>query len=256
MPASGMSSRHLIISLLFALLPQAAQADVVQVAAAANFSAPMAKIAAAFQKASGHQALLSFGATGKFYAQIRNGAPFAVLLAADNTTAAKLEQEQLAVAGTRFTYASGKLVLWSADPALVDNQGAVLRNGGFRHLSIANPNTAPYGAAALETLQKLDLLSHVQPRFVQGESIAHAYQFVRSGNAELGFVALSQVYRDGRITAGSAWIVSPDLYSPLHQEAVLLQPGATSAAARALLDYLQTDSAKTIMQSYGYSHSE
>ena len=228
------------------------RAGEVQVAVAANFTAPVKRIAADFEKDTGHKALLAFGGTGKFYAQIRNGAPFEVLLAADDTTPARLEAEGAAVAGTRFSYASGRLALWSAKAGYVDAQGAVLQTGNFRHLAIANPKLAPYGAAAVEALAALKLLDAVQGKFVQGENIAQAHQFVASGNAELGFVALSQVMQDGRIAAGSAWVVPAKLHQPIRQDAVLLKKGKTSPAAAAWLKYLRGDRAQAIIKSFGY----
>ena len=229
-----------------------AHADEVQVAVAANITAPMQQIAAQFEKDSGHKAVLSFGATGKFYAQIVNGAPFELLLAADDETPARLEKEGQGVVGSRFTYAIGKLVLWSADPALVDGKGEILRKGGFRHLALANPKTAPYGAAAVETMGKLGVLSTLQPLFVQGENISQTQQFITTGNAELGFVALSQVFKDGRITGGSAWIVPASLYEPIRQDAVLLARGKDKPAAAALAAYLKGDKAKAVIRSFGY----
>jgi molybdate transport system substrate-binding protein len=172
------------------LVASAAHAGEVQVAVAANFTAPMQKIAAGFEKESGHKVALSFGGTGKFYAQIRNGAPFQVLLAADDETPARLEKEGLGAAGSRFTYAIGRLVLWSAKPGFVDSEGAVLKAGKFNKLALANPKLAPYGHAAIETLTRLGLLANLQSRFVQGENIAQTWQFISTGNAELGFVAL------------------------------------------------------------------
>ena len=229
-----------------------AHADEVQVAVAANFTAPMQQIAAQFEKDSGHKAVLSFGATGKFYAQIVNGAPFELLLAADDETPARLEKDGQGVPGSRFTYAIGKLVLWSADPALVDAKGEILKKGGFRHLALANPKTAPYGAAAVETMSKLGVLSTLQPLFVQGENISQTQQFITTGNAELGFVALSQVFKDGRITGGSAWIVPAGLYEPIRQDAVLLARGKDKPAAAALAAYLKGDKAKAVIRSFGY----
>ncbi len=239
---------------LLALAGFSVHAAEVSVAVAANFTAPMHKLAALFEQASGHKALLAFGSTGKFYAQIRNGAPFQLLLAADEQTPAKLESEGLAVAGTRFTYAVGKLVLWSAQPALVEAQGAVLRTGSFRRLALADPKLAPYGVAAVETLTRMGLLAPLTPRLVYGESIAQAYQFVASGNAELGFVALSQVYADGRIGSGSGWIVPSDLHAPIRQDAVLLRSGEQQEAARALLAFLRSDAALAVIRSFGYGH--
>jgi molybdate transport system substrate-binding protein len=244
--------RPVSLALLLFLPSALALAEEVQVAVAANFAAPMKKIAADFEKASGHRLRLASGATGKFYTQIVNGAPFEVLLSADDATPAKLEQEKRAVPGTRCTYAIGKLALWSARPGYVDPRGQVLRQGGFAHLALANPKTAPYGAAALETLKALGLLDSLTPTFVQGENIAQAQQFVATGNAELGFVALSQIQANGQLTAGSAWIVPPDLHAPIRQDAVLLAKGEGKAAARAFLDYLKGGPARAVIQGYGY----
>ena len=239
--------------LLALMAGAAAQANDVQVAVAANFTAPMQKIAAEFAKDTGHKAVLAFGATGKFYAQIVNGAPFEVLLAADDATPARLETEHRTVPGTRFTYAIGKLALWSAKEGVVDNQGQVLKTGDYAHLAIANPKTAPYGAAAIETLTKLNLLDRVQGKLVQGENIAQAYQFVSTGNAPLGFVALAQVYRDGRFTSGSGWIVPATLHAPIRQDAVILAKGSANPAAQALEAYLKSDKARGLIRSYGYA---
>ena len=229
-----------------------AHADEVQVAVAANFTGPMQVIAPLFERDTGHKAVLSFGATGKFYAQIVNGAPFEVLLAADDETPAKLVKEGQAVAGSPFTYAIGTLVLWSANPALVDGKGEVLKTGNFRHLAIANPKTAPYGAAAVEALNKLGLLAGLQPRFVQGENISQTQQFIVTGNAELGFIALSQVIKDGKIGAGSAWTVPANLYEPIRQDALLLAKGKDKPAATALLAYLNGDKARAVIKAFGY----
>ncbi len=237
---------------LLALTAGFARAEDVSVAVAANFTAPMKIIATDFEQATGHKARIAFGATGKFYAQIKNGAPFEVFLAADDETPAKLEKEGLAVAGSRFTYAIGRLVLWSAKPGFVDAKGEVLKNGEFAHIALANPKLAPYGAAAVEALTALKLLDAVQPRFVQGENIAQTHQFVISGNAELGFVALSQVMKDGRIAAGSAWIVPAELHAPIRQDAAMLDKGKGKPAAEALLKYLRDDKAKAIIRGFGY----
>ena len=245
--------RLTIPALLFlACSPLAARADEVQVAVAANFAAPATRIAADFGRETGHKAQLAFGATGKFYAQIRNGAPFEVLLAADDEIPAKLQKEGIAVAGSRFTYATGRLVLWSAKPGFVDDKGTILQSGTFRHVAIANPKLAPYGAAAIEALTAMKLLDTVQPRFVQAENIAQAYQFVATGNAELGFVALAQVMQDGRIGSGSAWIVPTALHRPIRQDAVLLAKGRNKPAAEAWLAYLRSDKAKAVIKSFGY----
>ena len=251
-PRRAPVSQALVIASLALATLHAAQADTVSVAVAANFTAPMQKIASAFEADTGHKAELSFGATGKFYAQITHGAPFQVLLSADDTTPARLEREGKAVARSRFTYAIGTLVLWSAQPGYVDAQGAVLKTGDFKHLAIANPKVAPYGAAALQVLDQLGATAAVQPRLVQGENIAQAFQFVATGNAQLGFVALSQVMADGKLTSGSAWQVPASLHDPIRQDAVLLTPGKDSTAAAALLAYLRGDKARAIIRSYGY----
>ena len=242
----------LLASLVLAISSLTVQAAEVQVAVAANFTAPMQKIAAEFEKDTGHKALLSFGATGKFYAQIKNGAPFAVLLAADDKTPAKLESEGDTVAGSRFTYAIGTLVLWSNLPDFVDDQGKMLKKGEFKHLSIANPKTAPYGAATVAVLTKLGVIDALQPKFVTGENITQAYQFIATGNAELGFVALSQVMINGKLTGGSAWIVPANLHEPIHQDAVILAHGKDQPAAKALVEYLKGEKAAAIIKSYGY----
>ena len=223
-----------------------------QVAVAANFSAPMQKIAAAFEKETGHQAVLSFGATGKFYAQIRNGAPFAVLLAADDETPARLVKEGLAVPGSVFTYATGRLALWSSRPGLVDEQGAVLRRPLPGKLAVADPKLAPYGGAALQTLAHLGVLDLWRPQLVTGENIAQTFQFVKTGNATLGFVALSQIMEGGRIATGSAWVVPASLHEPIRQDAVLLKTGENQEAARALLQYLRGEAARQVIRTWGY----
>ena len=243
----------LLTGLAFAAVSLTVQAAEVQVAVAANFTAPMQKIAAEFEKDTGHKALLAFGATGKFYAQIKNGAPFAVFLAADEKTPATLESEGDAVSGSRFTYAIGALVLWSAKPGFVDDQGAVLKKGEFQHLAIANPKTAPYGAETIKVLTRLSLLDAIQPKLVTGENISQTYQFIVTGNAELGFVALSQVMFDGKLSSGSAWIVPADLHDPIRQDAVILAKGKDQPAAKALVEYLKGKKATAIIQSYGYN---
>ncbi|MDQ7989383.1 MAG: molybdate ABC transporter substrate-binding protein [Candidatus Dactylopiibacterium sp.] len=246
--------KKLGILLVLAGLVAQAHADEVKVAVAANFAAPMQKIAQAFETASGHKAVVSVGSTGSIYAQIRNGAPFEVFLAADDETPAKLESEGAGVKGSRFTYAVGKLALWSATPGLVDAKGEVLRQGNFRKLAIANPKTAPYGAAGVEVMRKLGLADALAPRIVQGESIAQAWQFVSTGNAELGFVALSQIWQDGALKGGSAWIVPESDYTPIRQDAILLAKGEGKPAAQALMGFLKGDAARAVIQSYGYAH--
>jgi len=224
----------------------------VSVAVAANFSAPMKVIAQAFEHETGHKAVLSFGATGQLYAQIKNGAPFSILLAADELTPAKIEKESLGVAGSRATYAVGQLVLWSKKPGRIDDQGEILKNGNFTKIAIANPKLAPYGSAAIEVLNHLGIMSQVKPKIVEGANIAQTFQFVFSENAELGFVALSQVYEKGKLKQGSGWLVPASMYSPIKQDAILLNPGRDNAAALALMNYLQSDAAKRVILNFGY----
>lgn len=247
--------RHLLRSMALVMglaSGVASLAAEVSVAVAANFTAPMQKIAQAFEQDTGHKSVLAFGSTGNFYAQIKNGAPFQILLAADDETPARIEKEGLGVAHSRFTYATGKLVLWSKQAALVDDKGDVLRSAKFERIAIANPKLAPYGAAAVETLTKLGLLQNLQPKFVQGENISQTYQFVATENAALGFVALSQVFADGRLKEGSAWVIPANLHQPIQQDAVLLNGGKDSPAAAALLAYLRTDKIKAMIRTFGY----
>lgn len=244
--------KNMVVGLAALAAATLARAEQVNVAVAANFTAPMNAIAAEFAKDTGHEARLAFGSSGKFYAQIRNGAPFQVFLSADDAKPAKLEEEGMTVAGSRFTYAVGTLVLWSAKPGFVDDQAEVLKRGAYNKLALANPKLAPYGAAAMEVLDGMGLKAAAEPKLVQGENIAQTYQFVLSGNAELGFIALSQVMKDGRITGGSAWVVPSNLHQPIRQDAVILSSGKGNAAAAALMKYLQGDKAKAIIRSYGY----
>ncbi len=229
------------------LLAGNAQAAVVKAAVAANFTAAMKEIAANYQKASGDKVLLSFGSTGKLYAQIKNGAPFDLFLAADQ------RRPKLLVASGdadgRFTYAVGKLVLWSAKPGLVDGKGEVLKHGAFAKLAIANPKTAPYGAAAMEVIDHLGLAAVLTPKLVRGDSIAQTQQFVATENAELGFVAKAQVVLQ---PGGSRWEVPQSLYSPIRQDAVLLKRGEGNGAAKAFLAYLKGPAAKAVIEKYGY----
>ena len=226
---------------------------IVRIAVAANFASPMKVLANQFEKETGNKVLQSVGATAKLYAQIRSGAPFDIFLAADEATAERLERENAIVSGSRFTYATGRLVLWSAQANGVDVKGDVLKSGNFRHLAIAAPKLAPYGAAALQTLNQLGLNERLKPKLVQGESIGQTYSFVASGNAELGFVALSQVYENGQIQRGSGWIVPNTLHTPLRQDAVLLAQASGNPAAKAFLAFLKTNDAKTVIRSFGYA---
>ncbi|NOU12721.1 MAG: molybdate ABC transporter substrate-binding protein [Methylococcaceae bacterium] len=230
------------------------QAATVLVAVASNFTKTMTEIAEAFEKATGHSANLAFGSSGKFVSQLENGGPFEVFLAADASNPLKLEKSGLAVDGSRFTYAIGKLVLWSAKPDLVDDQGQILSTGSFTHLALADPKLAPYGAAAMEVMKNLNVLDKLQPLFVLGENIAQTYQFISTGNAELGFIALSQVIgKDGKITEGSGWVVPENLHQPIMQDAVLLKKGEENPAAPALLSFLKSPEAQAIIRKYGYN---
>lgn len=243
-----------LITAVFAAMALNARADDVSVAVAANFAGPLAKISEGFAAATGHTLKVSAGSTGKFYSQIVAGAPFEVLIAADDETPKKLINEGLAVTGSSFTYAIGKLVLWSAQPGYVDDQGAVLASPKFAHLAMANPTLAPYGRAGNEVLKARGLTDAIAPKLVTAESIAQAYQFIATGNAELGFVALSQVAVPGKPVTGSYWLVPPSLYGEIRQDAVLLKTGEKNPAASALLSYLRSAPAKAVIQSYGYAH--
>ena len=244
--------KRTIIMIALLLFGQSSWSATVLVAVAANFSKPMTEITAEFEKATGHSAHLSFGSSGKFVAQMENGGPFEVLLSADEKGPEKLEQAGLTVPNTRFVYALGKLVLWSAKPAYVDDQGKILTTGGFKHLALADPKLAPYGAAAVEVLKKMKLFDKLSPLFVQGENIAQTYQFISTANAELGFVALSQVIENGKIANGSGWIIPDNQYAPIRQGAVLMKKGAENPAAPALLAYLKSAPALAIIEKYGY----
>lgn len=239
-------------SLLFLWFMSPVRAETVQVAVSSNFQGAFDALKTDFERETSHQVLATSGATGKFYAQIKAGAPFDILLAADQSTPEKLEAEGAAVTGSRFTYATGRLVLWSKDPKKVDIEGRVLQSDGFAHLAIASPKVAPYGAAAIEVLRRIGLYDRLRPRLVEGESIAQAQQFVASGNAELGFLALSQVCRDGQLTSGSAWFVPDQLHGPIHQQAVLLRHGETNQAAKALLAFLKAPQRLPLLTSFGY----
>ena len=227
----------------------AALAGETKVAVAANFTEPAMAIAARFKARTGHEAVLSFGSSGQFYTQIANGAPYEVFLSADVERPQKAEAERLAVVGSRFTYATGRLVLFSRTPGLVDGGGAVLASSRFDKLAIADPKAAPYGQAAIETLTKLKRYDAVRPKIVTGASITQAFQFVQTGAAELGFVALSQVVND---KGGSRWIVPAANHAPIEQQAVLLKTGVNNDAAKAFLAFLKSGEAKAIIRRYGY----
>ncbi|MCB1959552.1 MAG: molybdate ABC transporter substrate-binding protein [Rhodocyclaceae bacterium] len=239
----------ILATFLVWLAPASAHADTVRAAVATNFIAPAQALGAAFEAASGHRLVISSGSTGKLYAQIAHGAPFDVFLAADSTRPARAEAERLAVPGSRITYAIGKLVLYSADPTRIDADTSALRRGDYTRLAIANPDTAPYGRAAVETLHALGLYATAAPRLIRGDNIAQTYQFVATGNASLGFVALSQIIDHAD---GSRWRVPETLYAPIHQDAVLLARATHNPAARAFMQFLSSDAARRIVTRYGY----
>jgi molybdate transport system substrate-binding protein len=241
------------VAVLSGLISLPVFAGEINAAVASNFSAPMRQIVELYQEESGDTVKLSFGSTGKFYAQIREGAPFDVFVAADTATPQRLEDEGLAVGGSRFVYAQGKLALWSAQPGYVDDKGAVLRKGDYTRLGIADPKLAPYGMAAKQTLEKLAMWNSIRNRLVMGENITQAYQFAATGNAELAFVALSQVMRDGKVSAGSWWLVPADMYQPIRQSAVLLAGAKNKAAAKSFLAFLKSAKAAAVIRSYGYA---
>ncbi|MCU4677677.1 molybdate ABC transporter substrate-binding protein [Catenovulum sp. 2E275] len=242
-----------IVCLVFTLLlTGTSRAETVHIAIAANFTSAMKQIAQEFEKDTGHKTILSFASSGKIYAQIQHGAPFDVFLSADQTKPIALEKANLTVVKSRFTYAIGALALWSTKADLINNQLTVLHNNQFNKLSLANPKLAPYGTAAVETLTHLQLKQTTQHKWVLGENIAQAYQFVASGNADLGFVALSQIMDKGHIKGGSYYLVPDELYSPIKQDAVLLKSAQDNPAALALLDYLQSEKAQLIIKGYGY----
>jgi molybdate transport system substrate-binding protein len=247
------SDRSIKIAVLIAcfMIGGNAAADVVSVAVAANFTDATREIVPLFEKATGHKAKVSYGSTGKLYSQIENGAPFQVFLAADTKRPLKAEQEGLAVVDSFFVYAKGKLVLWSTKPGLVNDGVTYLKKAAFAHLAMANPKTAPYGLAARQVMEHLGLWPQLQSKLVRGESIAQTFQFVVSGNAESGFVAYSQVkaWKGG---AGSTWVIPEDYYAPIEQGAVLLKKGESSLAAKAFLDFLKSESAKAVIERYGY----
>lgn len=247
-----MNYLHTTIAIITLLASTLGNATEIKVAVAANFAQTLKEIASVFEKDTGHKVALTQGSTGKLYAQINQGAPFDVLLSADDETPEKLLREGKAVTGTQFTYAVGRLALWSPKSDLVDEGGQVLKTDKFRFVAIANARVAPYGRAAVQVMQKLGVLNTIEPRVVQGESITQTFQFVATGNAQLGFVALSQILENGKIKSGSAWIVPENMHEALRQDAVLLNPAKDSAAATALLSFLKSDKAKKIIAAHGY----
>lgn len=245
-------SRLFLFTTLSLLLAAPAFAADLHLAVAANFTAPMEQLKPLFEKATGHKLIISYGTVGKFYAQIKNGAPFELLISADDETPIRLEKDGLALPETRFTYAVGKLMLWSAKPGLVDAKGEVLKQNDFKRLAIASPKLAVYGAAAVEVMKKLGVYEQLQSKLVFGENISQTYQFVATANADLGFVALSQIYKNGSYAAGFHWQVPTNLYPRIRQDAILLTKGRENPAGKALLVFLKTTETKKIIRSYGY----
>lgn len=234
------------------LFPTASFAGEVQVAVAANFAAPMQAIAPLFEQETGHKVRVVLGGTGKFYAQITQAAPFDILLAADDETPTRLAREQLAVPNSQFTYAIGRLVLWSAKNGQGNLHEGFLQTGRFQHLALANPKTAPYGAAARQVIHNLGLSETLKGKTVLGENIAQTYQFVATGNAELGLLAYAQVVKDGQITHGTGWLVPASLHDPIRQDAILLLRGQDNPAAQALMRFLRRENIRQMIRAFGY----
>ena len=251
-PKTRRLSLCLVLIALAGASAAGAHAAEAQVAVAANFAEPMKAIAAVLERSTGHTLQISTGASGAFYTQIKHGAPFDVFLSADNERPEMLEKDGLAQPDTRFTYATGKLVLWSARSGRVDDKGSVLKAPGLGKVAYANPKTAPYGTAAVQVLEGLGLKDAITPKLVQGESIGQTYSFVKTGNADVGFVALSQVLSGGRLKEGSMWVIPQAHYDPIRQDVVLLKRGADNEAAKALLRLLQSPGIKDLIRSYGY----
>jgi molybdate transport system substrate-binding protein len=247
-----LTNTHLFSLLLGLSLSQAwVEAAEVKIAVAANFIAANREIAPLFEQATGHTTRISYGSTGKLYSQIEHGAPFEIFMAADTQRPIKAEEEGLAVSGSRFVYAKGRLVLWSVKPGLFDDPEDFLTEGDFDHLALANPKTAPYGLAAQQVMDQIGVLQALTPKLVRGESIAQAFQFTATGNAQAGFVALAQI-KEWQGEAGTLWRIPLDYYAPIEQAAVLLTKGKDNPAAIAYLEFLKSDVAQEVIERYGY----
>lgn len=248
------SLRGPIITMLVlcGLMSSPSHAAEVSVAVASNFAGPMERLAPLFQKESGHTLKVTAGASGKLNAQIRGGVPFDVFLSADEEIPKQLMQDGLAVSGTRFVYAFGRLVLWSGQHDLIDEKASVLNKGNFKMLAIANPRYSPYGVAAKETLTKLTMWNSIQEKLTKGENVTQTYQLVATEKADLAFIALSQVMRDGKVTAGSWWIVPPEMHNPIRQSAVLLSHAKDPLAAKEFLAFLKSEKARGAMRGFGF----
>ncbi|MDY6825515.1 MAG: molybdate ABC transporter substrate-binding protein [Thermodesulfobacteriota bacterium] len=241
---------RLLAFLIMCMMGNIAAAEEIHVAVASNFTEAIKKIAEHYEAATGNTVILAFGSTGKHYAQIKNGAPFDAFFAADVKRPELLEQEGIAKQGSRFTYAIGRLALWSAKPGLVDASGKVLHTGKFRYLAIANPRLAPYGLAAKQVLQARGIWKPLQGRIVKGENVSQTYQFITSGNAALGFIAYAQIKSPGRAIQGSYWLVPQSLHDSIEQQAVLLKNNQT---ARDFLKFARSDAALAIIHGFGYN---
>ena len=253
MPCFKCNSIKRMIFLIICLMPlfvaPVVVADTIKVAVASNFIQPIRLIAKQFQKETGHSIVLVSGSSGKHFAQIMNGAPFDIFLSADSRRPQILDDKKRIVSGSRFTYAIGKLVLWSPDQALIDGSEAVLLKGEFSHLAMANPALAPYGKAARQVLQHYKLWNTLRPRLVRGESISQAFHFVASGNTPLGLVAYSQIKKPEQKILGSYWLIPQDIYQPIYQQAVLL---TSNKVAKSFVDFIKGDSAQNIIKRFGY----
>lgn len=240
-------------SLLQAKTDTSTSSQPVHIAVASNFTFAMKALIAEFKETTGHSVKASYGSSGKIYAQITHGAPFDVFFSADQAKPMALEEKQLIVDGSRFTYAVGALVLWSVQTNLVDDQGAILKANAFNKLALANPKLAPYGTAAMEVLTHLNLVETTRKRWIQGENIAQTYQFISTGNAELGFVSLAQLKQTPRAKQGSSWVIPQTLYSPIKQDVVLLKRGQENTTALAFHAFVQSPKARAIIESFGYT---
>ena len=248
-----MAHRYLILQLFaIAVIAGNGYAETTTIAVASNFTNAMGVIIEQFERDSGHKVNAAYGSSGKLFAQINNGAPFQVFFSADQDKAIQLEKAGLAISGSRFTYAVGQLALWSSDDEKVTKDASVLTSGQFNKLALANPKLAPYGAAAVQVLEALNVRNATKSRWVQGENISQTYQFVATGNADLGFIALAQVMQNGQLKSGSIWIVPQDYYQAIRQDAVLLNKGLDNLAAKALLQFMHSTKAKQIIESFGY----
>lgn len=244
---------------LISLFTQCLAAKIVNVAVAANFSHPIRSLIVEFEKTSDFQIAPSFGSSGKFYAQIKQGAPYEIFFSADQATPEALQQDGLVIETSRFTYAIGRLALWSPQPECLNNVESILKLGRFNKLAVANPKLAPYGAATLEVLEHLALVDRTRAKWVIGENIAQTYQFVFTGNADLGFVALSQlvsVNKSKHVEQGSYWLIPDDMHQAIKQDVVLLHSAENSEGAKAFLDFMHTPKAQNIIQSYGYLNND